>query len=150
MCDDLGNIPADSVVRNEENGRRLLHNNSQVIRAMTEDPYHKPPVMPRSFPNGLWTIYEPQPRTSRYLRPWFIPTDAFRELPVWKLDIHGGYDKETEETVTDIGYGIHYSSSRTTVGCIRVADLKDLNRLVECIFSYKKRNESVFIEAQYE
>ena len=113
-------IKADSIVRNELNGKRHLHDPSQVVHAMTADPYKKYPVMPRSFPIGSWNVYRPRAREDRYLAPYFIPTDAEQYLPVWELDENGGYDHATAEHVLDLGYGVHFSISRTTVGCIRI------------------------------
>lgn len=123
-------IPADCVVRNELNGKRHLHDPSQIVRAMVQDPYSKPPVMPRIFPEGTWNVYKPRMRTNPYLAPYFIPTDAEQYLPVWELDENGGYDHVTDKHVLDIGYGMHFSTGRTTVGCIRVMDERDLLWLV--------------------
>ncbi len=126
-------IPADCVVRNELNGRRHLHDPKQVIYAMTEDPYHKYPVMPRSFPAGAWHVYRPRMRQDKYLAPYFIPTEAEQYLPVWALDENGGYDHATSEHVLDLGYGVHFSISRTTIGCIRIHSESDLLWLVHQI-----------------
>lgn len=126
-------IMADCVVRNELNGRRHLHDASQVVRAMCEDPYNKPPVMPRTFPNGTWEVSKPRSRTNPYLAPYYIPTDAEQYLDVWALDEEGGYDHATPDRVLDIGYGVHFSTSRTTVGCIRVYEESDLLWLVHTI-----------------
>jgi hypothetical protein len=103
---------------------------------MTHDPYNKPPVMPRPFPFGDWNVYMPLPRHDKYLAPYFIPTSAEQFLPVWALDENGGYDHATAEKVLDLGYGLHFSTSTTTVGCIRIFEEADLLWLVENI---KKR-----------
>jgi len=126
-------IHADCIVRNELNGKRHLHDPLQVVKAMSEDPYHKPPVMPRPFPAGRWGVYKPRARSNPYLAPFFIPTDAEQILPIWALDENGGYDHETSEHVLDIGYGVHFSTSRTTVGCIRIMAESDLLWLVHVI-----------------
>ena len=126
-------IKADSIVRNEQNGRRHLHDPSQVVYAMTNDPYHKYPVMPRTFPAGSWRAYKPRARSNPYLAPFYIPTDAEQYLPIWVLDEAGGYDHATSEHVLDLGYGIHFSTSRTTVGCIRIYEEHELRWLAHTI-----------------
>lgn len=141
-------IAADSIVRNESNGERALHDPSQVVYAMTHDPYTRYPVMPRPFPVGYWQVYMPRRRSDRYLAPFFIPTDAERELSVWALDARGGYDHETETKVLDLGYGLHYSASRTTFGCIRVAERKDLLWLVDRISAILGSGESVVLRVE--
>jgi hypothetical protein len=136
-------MAASSIVRNERNGNRPLHEPGQVITAMTQNPYVKFPVMPRPFPVGTWSVGMPRERSSKYLRPFFIPTDAERELPVWALDDAGGYDHVTKETVLDLGYGLHFSESSTTVGCIRVHSEGDLLLLANLIRSSLNRNKPV-------
>lgn len=105
-------------VRNELNGRRVLHDPSEVVRTMPEP---GKPYMPRQFPLGEWTVYKPVPRNDPYKRPLYIPTDAHQEVQVWALDSNGGYDKATDEWVEDYGYGLHFSeNSLTTLGCGRI------------------------------
>jgi len=139
----IRDIPADCVVRNELNGWRRKHDPKEVIRAMAHDPYHKPPVMPRPFPAGEWNVYAPRERRDPYLAPYFIPTDAEQTLTVWALDKKGGYDHATDETVLDVGYGLHFSTSTSTVGCIRIFEQADLLWLVESIKACLSRGESV-------
>lgn len=122
-------IGADSVVRNELNGWRALHDPDQVIQGYVEGP-KKPNVMPRPFPKGEWELYQPWPRSEErnpYLAPFFVPTSAHQEVEIWALDEDGGYDHPTGEMVDTIGYGLHYSElSKTTVGCIRIWVRNDL------------------------
>jgi len=136
-------ILADCVVRNEINGWRHRHDPDEVVRAMTQDPYNKPPVMPRQFPAGVWKVYAPRPRNDKYLAPYFIPTDAEQFLPIWSLDENGGYDRATSDKVLDIGYGIHFSTSSTTVGCIRIYEIDDLLWLVKKITEQLAGHERV-------
>ena len=126
-------IPASSNVRNELNGQRKLHVPGEVVYAMTHDPYSRTPVMPRTFPKGLWRVHKPRRRFDRYLAPFYIPTDAEQYLPVWELDDKLGYSHPGDGMVLDIAYGIHFSTSYTTVGCIRVHNEHDLLWLVETI-----------------
>lgn len=141
--DRVVSIVADCVVRNEINGWRRLHAPKEVVRAMTHDPYNKPPVMPRTFPKGHWTIYAPRKRTDEYLAPYFIPTNAEQYLDVWDLDENGGYDKATGNKVLDIGYGLHFSTSNTTVGCIKIHNRDNLLWLVKQIDAAISCGESV-------
>ena len=46
----------------------------------------------------------------------------------------------------DHGYGLHYSTSRTTLGCIKIHDIMDLYSLVETIRSVLDKKEVVNIE----
>ena len=134
MFDDtVRDLVSSCNVRNELNGQRKLHDPTQVIYAMTHDPYHKSAVMPRFFPVGLWNVYRPRERDDTYLAPFYIPTDAEQYLPVWELDDEGGYKCIGHGMVLDIGYGIHFSTSHTTVGCIRIHDEQDLLWLVDTI-----------------
>ena len=128
---------ADCVQRNEENGDRKLHAKGDVVYAMTDSQYDKIPIMPRGFPHGTWEVFSPRPKTSKYLRPYFIPTGAFRRLPIWSLDEAGGYDCETEDLVDDLGYGIHHWEGRTTLGCIRMPSETELLILVKLIHAAK-------------
>lgn len=139
-------IPADCVVRNEENGRRKLHDPKEVIRAMTYDPYNKPPVMPRTFPPGKWHVYRPRPHTDEYLAPYFIPTEAEQYLATWDLDENGGYSKPNGGKVLDIGYGLHFSTSLTTVGCIRIYRREDLIWLKNVIEEMYDAREPIWLE----
>ena len=139
-------IQADCVVRNELNGWRPLHDSDQVILAMNDDPYSKPPVMPRQMPVGVWNIGKPRPRTDPYKAPFYIPTDAEQLLEIWSLDYSDGYEKPTGRKVLDMFYGLHFSTSSTTVGCIRIAKESDVEWLVYQINGEFVREGSVLIE----
>ena len=139
-------IEASCIVRNELNGWRKKHDPTQVVRAMCEDPYEKPPVMPRPFPRGTWDVYMPLRRTNPYLAPFFIPTSAEQYVEVWALDPEGGYDRPTGEKVLDLGYGIHFSTSNTTVGCIKVHKEEDLIWLADTISITFDHNRHITLE----
>jgi len=151
LTDEIKDIKADCDVRNELNVRRALHSKKQVIYAMTEDPHNNDgkgyPVMPRTFPTGRWNVTKPRARTDPYRAPFYIPTDAEQYLDVWELDENGGYDHVTCKSVLDIGYGMHFSSSKTTVGCIRIHDESDLMWLVHAINERLLAGHSVHITA---
>ena len=147
----IKDIPADCVVRNELNGRRPNPEkipSEEVVYAITADRYHKYPVMPRTFPRGVWSVFKPLPRPDdEYLSPFFIPTEAEQYLNVWALDEEGGYDHETDQRVLDLGYGIHFSTSRTTVGCIRIYSEEDLLWLVSNYFRETQAGHAVQLAA---
>lgn len=121
---DGRNIAYSCIVRNELNGER---GGQDVTHSMPDGK----PYMPRRFPKGVWTLGRPVKKTDPYTAPWFIPTDAWQNLPVWSIDEHGFYGKPTGEMIKDVGYGLHCSTSRTTLGCIKLLDLKDLLWLVD-------------------
>ena len=69
-------------------------------------------------------------------------------LPEWDLDEDGGYLKEIpHRLVRDEDYGLHCSSSKTTLGCIRITHEKDLLWLVDLINEKLDHEEEVFLEA---
>lgn len=116
-------IPCSCNVRNELNGQR---DGEDIVYSM---PDHYP-YMPRPFPIGIWDIGKPEPRVNKYLAPFFIPTNARQVLPIWSI-LDGAYDAPTAEHITDWGYGLHYSESTTTLGCIKIHSRDDLLWLVE-------------------
>jgi len=142
-------VKADCVVRNELNKWRPNPDKDprkEVIYAITEDPYNNDgkgyPVMPRTFPQGTWEVSRPRMRDDSYRAPYFIPTDAEQWLPVWELE-DGGYSKPTKDYVLDIGYGIHFSASLTTTGCIRVYRKDELLWLVDMINKLLGKHEPI-------
>jgi hypothetical protein len=131
-------LPCLCDVRNEINGRRQA---DQVAYSMPD----KKPYQPRVFPVGLWQVSTPTEKDDPYLAPWFIPTNACQKLPVWDLK-NGKYYKPTEEKINDWGYGLHYSTSTTTLGCIKIINLKDLEWLVSEIQIAIINKKDVFLE----
>jgi hypothetical protein len=132
-------------VRNELNGRRILTEKP----AYTEDEDGKEngeggsrPYMPRRFPVGTWLvtgIHPKDPDTQPYLAPFFIATNARRQVNVWTVE-DGHYGHETDELVWDYGYGLHCSTSRTSWGCGIIIHKYDLADLVAYIRSAMKRD----------
>ena len=145
--DNITDIAASCIVRNELNRKRPLHDPMQVVYAIVDDHYNRYPYMPRTFPTGTWRIYTPRARTSGYLAPYFIPTDAEQLVNVWSLDKDGGYAFPLPDRVLDIGYGLHFSESITTVGCIRIHQLEDLLWLVKAINAETEQGEQTTITA---
>ena len=114
-----------SIVRNEVNGWRKLHDPKEVIHAVMQDRTPGPPVMPRPFPLGEWDItgidFFDDPSSDFY--PVKILTNANQPLNVWELDLDGGYASMTNKKVIDWGYWLHWISwSTTTQGCGKVGD----------------------------
>ena len=130
-------IDISCVVRNELNNR----GKKEVVYSIPS----KKPIQPRPFPVGIWTVRKPLARTDPYLAPFFIPTDASQKMPVWAVDA-GGYLNVTDATTLDCGYGCHYSTSRTTQGCIKVLKLADLLFLVDMINKALENGDGVTLE----
>lgn len=134
--------PCTSIVRNELNGRRALHKKRDVVHSVPD----RLPYMPRPFPLGEWKVVTIKKRAPSdpdygYLGPYYIGTNAFQELPVWALDLDGGYDHPTTEYIIDRAYGFHYArDSLTTLGCARVASEKAMLAIVSSI-----RNQDVTV-----
>jgi hypothetical protein len=124
-------------VRNEVNGlrpRKDIAPVDEVVYSTNADGSRGRPVMPREFPVGEWRITEfrehPDPTEQHgYLYPVFIRTDAHQLLHVWELDSQGQYARETDEMVDDWRYGLHFSTSAWTRGCIRVATEQEVLQL---------------------
>jgi len=131
-------IPATCSVRNELNGRRPAKGSRDVCRTILKNGNEGPPTMPRPFPLGTWKVTgfiqheslgtDGKPKEP-YLYPWFIATDANEELDEWALDENGFYSGKTGEKVESWAYGLHFSSSSTTLGCIRIGSEADLRWL---------------------
>jgi len=83
--------------------------------------------------------------TDPYTAPFFIPTDAGQDVDIWNVK-NGAYDSNTYHTVWDTGYGLHFSTSPTTLGCIRLTLESDLLALVAVINKCFDAGEDVFVE----
>lgn len=125
-------------VRNELNEQR--RSDEVVYTEPIKNPYY-----PRRFPTGVWNISRPRSKTDPYLYPFFIPTDAWQMVDIWLVK-DGKYVKPTGAQYRDEGYGIHFSTSNTTLGCIRIGLQKDLEWLVSEINKALDKNEYVTIE----
>jgi hypothetical protein len=129
-------------VRNEINGRRHA---DQVVYTIPG----KQPYQPRQFPKGIWKIGRPESRTDKYLAPFFIPTDAWREVTVYdveRIDNIDRYKNPTLRKEIDRAYGLHYSTSQTTLGCIKIEKESDLLWLVEQINNFRTDKIDIFLE----
>ena len=134
-------IPVSCVVRNELNGWRKY---DQVVYTIPGGR----PYMPRDFPEGRYIVGRPFERKDPYRAPYFIPTNAVREVPVWKV-LAGKYLEPTGEYEIDRDYGLHYSSSGTTLGCIKIETLDDAVFLGEQIMHVLDEGHEVALEVTH-
>ena len=117
-------MPIWNRVRSLSNG---LRKKTEIVKSTpSELPYD-----PQLFPAGNWLVtgIVPHDASQPYLYPFFIKTNAHQPVHVWDT-ANGQYIKETEHIVEDRDYGLHFSSSETTLGCIRIVLEKDLRQLV--------------------
>lgn len=127
----------DSVVRNEINDERELHNPDEVIYTFPKSRYDKSlPYMPRPFPKGTWKITGYEYTAQKYLEPIKIFTNATQLVPIWLLDDQGGYSVSAGDVQFDFGYWFHFWSGRTTTGCGRLDEIIDIENLLAVIKPY--------------
>jgi len=126
-------IPCWSKVRNEINGLRPKKDIPDIVYSMGKDGRKEYPVMPRSFPAGVWRITgfieHPDAEKDGYLYPVYIATDAYQMLDIWELDEKGFYLQNTKEKIADYFYGLHFSTSDWTHGCLRIGTEADIRWL---------------------
>lgn len=145
---------ATCVVRNDKGeGRneRRLGDPREVVYAMDGDRYNRRPYMPQKFPRGVWHIKQPyavKPTDPEheYKGDWIIPTNAWQMVQVWELDSGGGYYRPTDEWVKDWGYALHFSLSRTTLGCIKIVKQPGLMQMKIMVENALMHSEAVLIE----
>jgi len=131
-------------VRTLANGRR---GSDEVVRSIPgNEPYD-----PCPFPKGLWNITGVEWQKDKGFDPNTygpvkIRTDAWQMVNVWRLDDDGDYLRETERRVRDGGYLLHYSTSQTTLGCIRLASPEDAKMIGNIIVEILGRGEAVELE----
>lgn len=122
-----------SKVRNELNKLRPRRDIPDIVWSFGPNGEKEHPVMPRPFPAGVWKITgfkeHPDAINDSYLYPVFIATDAYAILDIWELDKDGRYLRNTGEKCKDYLYGMHFSSSETTTGCLRIGYIADVRWL---------------------
>lgn len=127
----------DSIVRNEINEERALHDKREVIYTFPLNRYDKSlPYMPRRFPPGNWKITGYEYTDQKYLEPLKIFTDATQIVPIWELDQNGGYKCAAGNVQFDFGYWFHYWEGRTTTGCGRFDVISEIENFMEIIKPY--------------
>jgi len=139
-------IMCTSVVRNELNSRRKLHDPRDVVRAIVDDKYSGP-YMPRPFPLGMWHIFGYDMTHDVNYAPIKFFTNAHQLVELWDLDDRGGYDKPSGETVDDTSYWLHFArDSKTTLGCGRLGSAYEARVLQKIVDSAKARGELIELE----
>jgi hypothetical protein len=132
-------------VRTLRDGNRLSH---EVVRSYPD----RAPYDPQPFPTGLWRItgvvwqrdagFDP-----RTYGPVKILTDAWRHVNAWELDAEGDYLRETSRIVRDSCYWMHYSVSKTTLGCIRFFSPADAVAAAEIVLEVLRAGEILELES---
>jgi len=135
-------------VRTLKDGTRR---NSEVIRSIPDNlPYDPVP-----FPAGLWRVTGVEWQKDGKGRAAFdyytygpakIRTDAWQWVRVWELDRDGDYLRERGDEAKDRGYLLHYSVSKTTLGCIRLASPADAEAVAKTIEKALANGENVELE----
>lgn len=126
------------IVRNELNGRRSPA--ERPVKTENKDGSPGVPYFPRPFPLGEWTVLAAIPKDDPYLAPFFLSTDAHQLVEEWTAEgTH--YGTKTNRIVEDWGYGLHCSTSISTLGCGRITMRKDLLDLVEAFNTAEKGGE---------
>ena len=102
------------------------------------------PYDPKVFPDGNWVVTAVVAKDAKdtYLHPYFIATTARQEVDLWNT-IDEKYTTPSGKKQMDAGYGIHFSSSNTTLGCIRIANKQDLLDLVAAVQKAFSKGEIV-------
>ena len=136
------NITAICDVRNELNGRREL--TEKPVHAENADGSEGRAYMPRWFPLGTWKIVAIIPKADPYEAPEFISTDAHQLVDEW-TEVGGRYGEKTGRQVEDYGYGLHNSTSLTTLGCGHILQPADRAAFVAAIQTAWANGEDVSI-----
>lgn len=139
---EIKRFPASCKVRTELNGQRKK---SQVIYTIPESG-HRKPYYPRQFPSGIFIITGVEYTDDPEYAPVKIKTTATREVFTWDLDRDGKYWTPTEETQIDTAYWLHYTDSKTTLGCIRIGSKEDALSLAGIIERSVEYGETVMLE----
>jgi hypothetical protein len=131
-------------VRTVQNGARRKH--EVVLSIPDEFPY-----MPARFPAGIWNItgveWQAEKKFDyRTYGPVKIRTDACQYVKIWYLDEDGDYLYETGQNTKDFGYLLHYSESRTTLGCIRIGTTEEAVTLGGLLETALKNKEAITLE----
>jgi len=130
--------------------RDKTRKSSEVIRSIPDNA----PYDPQPFPKGLWEInaVEWQEVNGKNMfdyntyGPVKIRTDARQMVKVWELDADGDYLRETDREVEDRGYLLHYSVSKTTLGCIKISVPTDAIQIARVIEKLIDDGEKIELE----
>lgn len=139
---EIARYPASCNVRTELNGQRSKDHVEYTL-PMNGKPK---PYYPRQFPSGIFEIIEIQRTDDPEYAPVKIKTTATREVFTWDLDREGLYWKPTGETQIDSAYWLHYTKSRTTLGCIRIGSIEDAISIANIIEPNLRIGDKVLLE----
>jgi hypothetical protein len=120
---------------------------NEVVRSIPDDlPYD-----PLPFPKGEWKIeaveWQDKKKFDKNIYGVVkIRTDAWQKVKVWKLDEDGDYLHETEQEIVDRAYLAHYSTSNTTLGCVRFASNEDGEIIGKVIERALEQGEDIDME----
>lgn len=135
-------------VRNEIDPKnvRRLHDAKEVVRTVNQDRSPGGAYMPRKFPRGKWQItavewWTPGAWDKDVYGTVRIRTDAHQLVDIWALDVNGGYAEKAGRVLQDYGYLLHYSPSRTTLGCGRIETQKAADKLGRMIEAAMKEGQ---------
>ncbi len=138
----LDRFPATCKVRHELNGQRKK---DQVVKTYPVTDNRKP-YYPRQFPSGIFNIIGVEYTEDPEYGPVKIKTDASRDVFTWDLDEDGNYAEPSGFIQNDKAYWLHYTASKTTLGCIRIGSSTDALKLAGIIQKYLNRNAIVILE----
>jgi hypothetical protein len=130
---------------------RTLRDKTRMVDEVIRSVPGGRPYDPRPFPQGLWRVtgviwQKDAGFSAATYGPVKILTNAWQMVEVWRLDQYGDYLRETDELVRDEGYWLHYSESKTTLGCIRLYSPQDAVALARAIETVLRRGEVVGLD----
>lgn len=137
-------IPVSCLVRSLGKTGAMQRHRHEVVYTTMADGRPGLPYDPRPFPSGSWEITsaEDVEPGNLYLWPVILRTTAWQAVPIWEIvqEEVAFYAHETEELTNDWGYLIHYSTSPTTLGCLRVTIESDMKWLAGAVREELKTN----------
>ena len=137
---------------------RTLQDGTRLSYEVVETTPGGRPYMPAPFPAGKWLIVGTSWQKDAQGKSLFsestygpvkILTNAFQWVHVWRLDDEGDYLHESSEVAKDSCYWFHYSTSSTTLGCIRLYSPEDAIAIGRMVDEALLRNEPCPLEVVY-
>lgn len=144
-------LAANGAVFSISNKVRTLRGGTRASYEVVRSIPGRFPYDPLPFPKGIWNItgiewQKEKGFDPKTYGPVKIRTDARQIVNVWELDTDGDYLKETQRQVIDEAYLLHYSTSNTTLGCIRLENPEDAEELARIIQRLLDQKEPVQLE----
>ena len=139
-------------VRNEINNERSEPDAKTFpLNAREERQYY----FPREFPGGIWNIEKSVPKNDDIFGKVYIPTTAYQSVSVYG-PVSGAKPVKTKEgrfiptdTQQDTAYGLHFSESGTTQGCIKFDSQPDADRFARITDSVIAKSGIATLIADY-